>query len=194
MNLVELAQRIKSFRLDRRMTLEQVASKTSQTRSWLSKVENFRVTPSLAALGEIAAALGIPIAQLVDGLDTKPELVIVRHNERRSVKRDGSRSNIQYEALAFKRTSRAMDPFLLTILAQDTSRDPLAHEGEEFLMVLSGQIDLHYGQDVHQLSDGDCVYFDGSVRHCLSNPYSTPAQVLCVFYSPIAWRNAAQES
>ncbi|WP_437223362.1 helix-turn-helix domain-containing protein [Planctomicrobium sp. SH661] len=183
MNLVELAQRIKELRLDRRMTLEQVAAKTSQTRSWLSKVENFRVTPSLAALGEIAAALGVPVSQLVEGLDAKPELVIVRKNDRLLVDRDGDRSNISYESLAHRRANRAMDPFLLTIRAWDTSREPLPHEGEEFLMVICGQIDLKFGDDLIQLEHGDCLYFDGNTPHCLLNPYPAPAQVLCVFYS-----------
>ncbi len=156
MNLVELAQRIKKLRLDRRLTLEQVASKTGQTRSWLSKVENFRVTPSLSALGEIAAALGVPIAQLVEGLDAKPQLVVIRKDERQAVERDDDRSNILYESLAYKRTNRAMDPFLLTLQAKDTSREPLTHEGEEFLMVISGQVDLRFGDDVYHLNEGDC--------------------------------------
>lgn len=183
MNLVELAQRIRQLRLDRRMTLEQVASKTGLTRSWLSKVENFRVTPSLSALGEIAAALGVPVSQLVEGLDAKPQMVVVRKNERLLVERDGDRSNISYESLAHKRASRAMDPFLLTIRAWDTSREPLTHEGEEFLMVISGQIDLKFGEETYALEQGDCLYFDGGTKHCLVNPYSAPAQVLCVFYA-----------
>jgi len=185
MNLVELAQRIRNLRLDKRMTLEQVASRTGLTRSWLSKVENFRVTPSLSALGEIAAALNVSIAQLVDGLDEKPEVVLIRKEDRKIVDRDRDRngSRIQYESLAFKRVERAMDPFLLTVPAQDTSREPMSHEGEEFLIVISGNIDMRFGGETYQLRAGDSMYFDGKTRHCLSNPYSEPSQVLCVFYA-----------
>ncbi len=183
MNLVELALRIRKLRLDRRMTLEQVASQTGQTRSWLSKVENFRVTPSLTALGEIAAALNVPIAQLVEGLDEKPQLVVVRKSERTVIDRDGDRSNIMYESLAFKRANRAMDPFMLTIQAKDVSREPLSHDGEEFLLVVSGQIDMKFGGEVYQLDEGDSLYFDATMNHCLLNPYPEPAQVLCVFYA-----------
>ncbi len=59
MNLVELAQRIKARRLDRRLTIEDVAAQAGLTRSWLSKVENFRVTPSLPALGKIAFGVSL---------------------------------------------------------------------------------------------------------------------------------------
>jgi transcriptional regulator with XRE-family HTH domain len=183
MNLVELAQRIKNLRLDKRMTLEQVASKTGLTRSWLSKVENFRVTPSLSALGQIAFALGVPIAQLVDGLDDKPELIVIRRADRKVVERDREQSKTVYESLAYKRAERAMDPFLLTVPAGDIGRQPMGHEGEEFLMVMSGQVEFRYGEENHALNAGDCLYFDGSTKHCLTNPHEIPAQVLCVFYA-----------
>ena len=60
MNLVELAQRIKTIRLERRLTLQEVASRTGLTRSWLSKVENFRVTPSLRLWDRLPRHLGSP--------------------------------------------------------------------------------------------------------------------------------------
>ncbi|MDP6468652.1 MAG: helix-turn-helix transcriptional regulator, partial [Pirellulaceae bacterium] len=116
MNLVELAQRIKSRRLDQRLTVEEVAAQAGLTRSWLSKVENFRVTPSLPALAGIAKALGVSVSELVEGLDERPQLVIIRNNQRRVVQRDQSARNKSiYESLAHKRMNRVMDPFLITI-------------------------------------------------------------------------------
>jgi transcriptional regulator with XRE-family HTH domain len=183
MNLVELAQRIRTLRLDQRMTLEQVASETGLTRSWLSKVENFRVTPSLPALGKIAGALGVSVAQLVDGLDRKPRLVVVRKNERKTVERDRSQSNpAVYHSLAHKRARRMMDPFLLTIPAKSGRPAALSHEGEEFLMVQSGAVEFEYGGEVYSLRSGDCLYFDANVKHRLVNPNAKPAKVLCVFH------------
>ncbi len=183
MNLIELAQRIRNLRLDKRLTLEQVASKTGLTRSWLSKVENFRVTPSLTSLGQIAAALDVPISQLMDGLDEKPQILLVRSEDRKLVERNGDSSLLKYESLAHKREQRSMDPFLLTLPAGEDSREPTSQEGEEFLMVLSGQVDMKYGDETHQLRSGDCVYFDGKTPHCVGNPYGADAQVLCVFHA-----------
>ncbi len=118
MNLVELAQRIRKHRLEKRLTLEDVASRSGLTRSWLSKVENFRITPSLPALAQIASALGVTVAELVQGLDAKPTLIKVTKDERLVVERDQSPTNTTvYESLAHKRPHRSMDPFLLTIPA-----------------------------------------------------------------------------
>lgn len=183
MNLVELAQRIKSLRLERRLTLEEVASRTGLTRSWLSKVENFRVTPSLPALGQIAEALGVSVSRLVEGLDRKPRIVVVRRDERKIVERNREVSNIVYESLAHKRVDRAMDPFLLTVPAGGERREALPHPGEEFLIVLSGRVELHYEDEVYQLGEGDSLYFDASAKHRLVNPHGRPVCVLCVFYS-----------
>ncbi|WP_166824471.1 helix-turn-helix domain-containing protein [Thalassoroseus pseudoceratinae] len=182
MNLSELAQRIHTLRVERRLTLEDVASQTGLTRSWLSKVENFRVTPSLPALGKIAVALGVPIADLVAGLDEKPSLVIVRKDERREVERNRSATNTTvYESLAHKRPNRVMDPFLLTIPPGVARQRALAHEGEEFLLVQSGPVDFEYVDETYSLQTGDCLYFDANAPHRLINSYEETARVLCVF-------------
>jgi transcriptional regulator with XRE-family HTH domain len=182
MNLVELAQRIRSFRLDRRLTLEEVASRTGLTRSWLSKVENFRVTPSLPALAQIAAALGVATAELVEGLDEKPQLDIVRKDERQIVERDNSKLNTTvYESLAHKRQSRAMDPFMLTVPPGVAREQPLTRAGEEFLMVTKGAIEFEIDNERHVVRAGDCLYFDSNIPHRIINSYKREAAVLCVF-------------
>ena len=181
MNLVELAQRIRARRLEKRLTLEEVASRTGLTRSWLSKVENFRVTPSLPALGQIAAALEIRLAELVEGLDEHPRLVVVRRDERKTIRRDKPRSHIRYESLAFKRPDRQMDPFLLHIPPEESKRPAMPHEGEEFLMVISGRVSFEYDGQAHALAAGDSLYFDASAKHRLLNLSKKPAEVLCVF-------------
>ncbi|PQO25790.1 cupin [Blastopirellula marina] len=187
MNLVELAERIRSLRIDQRLTLEEVASRTGLTRSWLSKVENFRVTPSLPALAEIAKALGITTSKLVEGLDEKPSLTMVRKNERKVIERDQSDANTSvYESLAHRRKSRSMDPFMITIPPGVAREEALPHLGEEFLLVQTGNVDFEYDGDVFKLQAGDSLYFDASVPHRLVNAYKKQAVVLCIFQSPQA--------
>lgn len=164
------------------MTLEQVASQTGLTRSWLSKVENFRVTPSLPALARIAQVLQVSVADLVSGLDEKPQLVLIRRHERKQIERDPSdRNPTVYESLAHRRANRAMDPFLLRLPPGAAREEALSHEGEEFLMVQSGEVVFEYDGESHSLSPGDCLYFDADAPHRLVNRSQLPAEVLCVF-------------
>jgi len=181
MNLVELALRIKRLRVQQNLTLEEVAQRSGQTRSWLSKVENFRVTPSLPALGRIAPALGVTMSTLFEGLDQKPKLICVRADERLRVERDRPHSKIVYESLAHQRAARSMDPFILTVPPGVARKEALAHEGEEFLIVLTGKVDFEYGDKRLALDTGDSLYFDSEEKHRLVNSYEDEARVLCVF-------------
>ena len=184
MNLIGLAQRIKTLRRERGLTLEQVASHSGMTRSGLSKVENFRATPSLPALFSIASALGVTVAQLTEGLEEKPQLVVVHKGEGEQVERDRPQSNLTYQSLAGERHTKVMEPLLVVVPGNTegmASREALAHEGEEFLHVLHGAVDFEYLGQTVRLEAGDSAYFDAHAPHRLLNPESEPAEVLCVF-------------
>jgi mannose-6-phosphate isomerase-like protein (cupin superfamily) len=180
MNLVELAQRLKSKRLKKGLTLAQLSKMADQTESWLSKVENFRLTPSLMALSRIAAALGITVAELVEGLDRQPKLSIVRKDEGLLVERDTLASDVTYRNVGFERPNRTMDPFILSIQPGGGREEPLSHEGEEFLMVIRGRLRFEYNGEFYTLRAGDSVYFDAEVKHRLNNPYRGETTLLCV--------------
>lgn len=163
------------------MTLDDAATRSGLTRSWWSKVENFRVTPSLPALFRVAGVLGTSIAKLLEGLDEKPKLVVVRPGERQRIARDPDVSNIRYESLAHNRPNRRMDPMVLTLEPGGGRSTALPHEGEEFLIVLQGTVMFEYGEETRELSEGDAAYFDAAIPHRLWNSSKTTARVLCVF-------------
>lgn len=181
MNLVELASRIKSARLSKGYTLDRVAELSGLAKGLLSKVENFRVTPSLPTIAKICEALGLTMSELFAGLDEKPNISIIRATERREVERDRDQSDIRYLSLAHGRPDRKMDPFLLTVPAGGGRRDPMPHEGEEFLLVMQGSVSFEYDGAIHQLKQGDAAYFDAEVDHRVFNPGKREASVLCVF-------------
>lgn len=181
MNLVELSQRIKQRRLELGLSLEEVAAAAGQTRSWLSKVENFRITPSLPALARVAEALRAPLSVLLEGLDSKPQIVLTKKKDRRAIQRDPQNSDIVYHSLTHGRASRRMNPFVLDVPAGGGRGISRPHEGEEFLIVLKGRVTLEYGKDSYDLDEGDTLYFDADTPHRLHNPHKKPAQVMCVF-------------
>jgi transcriptional regulator with XRE-family HTH domain len=181
MNLVELSQRIKQRRIHLGLSLEEIAGAAGQTRSWLSKVENFRITPSLPALARVAEALRIPLARLLDGLDAKPQIVLTKKKDRRLIQRDPQNSDIVYHSLTSGRANRRMNPFVLHIPPGGGRSVSRPHEGEEFLIVLNGKVTLEYGKKSFHLEDGDTLYFDADTPHRLHNRHKKPAQVMCVF-------------
>lgn len=180
-NLVELAQRIRAARMARGLTLDQVSESSGLGKGLLSKVENFRVTPTLPTLAKVCETLGIKLSELVDGLDQKPKLCTIRRTQRKIVERDGNDSNIVYQSLAHGRANRSMDPFELIVPPRGGRMQAMPHEGEEFLMVLKGRVEFEFDGKTQSLAEGDSLYFDAETDHRLFNITDKEARVLCVF-------------
>jgi quercetin dioxygenase-like cupin family protein len=58
------------------------------------------------------------------------------------------------------------------------------HEGEEFIYVLSGEVEVLYGKDMYRLKTGDCIYYDSIVPHHVHSAGAAEARVLAVVYAP----------
>jgi len=179
MNLVALAMRIRALRTDKRMTLDDLADRSGLTPSMLSKIENFRVTPSLPAVGSVARALGVPLARLFDGLDTVPELEVIRVRQRKKIRRDDS--HWDYYPLLSNRADYLVEPFVVCIPPGRQRRQPHAHEGDEFMFMLEGTLDFVHGEKTVRLRAGDSTYSSGRTRHTLVNPAGKTAKILVVY-------------
>ena len=163
------------------LTLDQLSEASGLGKGLLSKVENFRVTPTLPTLAKLCETLGVKLSELVEGLDKKPKLCVVRRHQRKAIERDSAESNIQYHSLAHVRADRTMDPFELVVPARGGRKLAMAHEGEEFLIVLKGKVEFEFDGKVESLREGDALYFDAETDHRLFNVTDNDARVLCVF-------------
>ena len=78
-----------------------------------------------------------------------------------------------------------MEPFFIT-LDSDSKKDVPAseHEGEEFIYVLDGEVELDYGKKKYNLNPGDSIYFDSIIKHHLHAANGKKATFLAVIYTP----------
>lgn len=185
MNLVELAQRLRDARLQRGLTLDEVSDRSGLAKGLLSKVENFRVTPTLVTLSKLTEALGLKLSELLDGLDEKPSISVVRREERLVIERNkvqtgDPRQNNYYESLVARGADRAMEPFEIRVPAKGGRQEALQHEGEEFLLVLEGEVKFLFGEEIIELKQGDSIYFDAEANHRLYNDTNKDARVVSV--------------
>jgi len=166
-NLAELGRRARAARLARRLTLEEVISRTNFTVSWLSKVENGLLSPSLEGLVRLADVLECPVESLVAGLQTNPRSVLVKRGEgTRAPSRNGR--GLVSELLADRWAGRAMRPAVLHLSGTGNRRQPESHPGERFFLVLAGEIRFSYGEELFLLGEGDSIYIDAAVPHALA--------------------------
>jgi len=180
----EIANRLKELRLRQTMTLDQLAARTGFTKGYLSRIENSDKAPPLFTLDTIARALGIDVASLLTGNEHMEEadIVMVRKDERRRVRRQTDPYQYSYESLAYKKPGKNMEPYIITVgFKRDT--EGYRHHGEEFILALEGEVEFFYGDRSFLLKEGDSLYFDASVPHSAVSLTDKEAKLLCVVYS-----------
>ena len=78
-----------------------------------------------------------------------------------------------------------MEPFIVDIIpSSESDFVQSSHEGEEFIYVLAGSIEINYGKSVYTLSEGDSIYYDSVVDHHVHSANKSPAKILAVVYAP----------
>ena len=183
-NLSDLGRRVRAARLARRLTLEEVVSRAQFTVSWLSKLENGQLTPSLDGLVKLAEVLECGVDTLVQGLSVPPQYVVVKQGEGRTETSRDSRGGYVTESLADQWRDRAMNPVIVHLSGVGNRHHPDNHDGERFLMVLEGEVKLEYGNELIHLDKGDTVYIYAAIPHVLSPAGRGTAKVLSVSYDP----------
>jgi transcriptional regulator with XRE-family HTH domain len=160
-----LGARIRQYRLRNTWTLDELAKRSTLSKSYLSRVEDGERQPSIAALLSLARAFGVPVAELFasDG----------REENRCTVVRSGSATVRQGNGLAYAVLSSGARPFgiqpiRVTVPANREGDELYRHEGEEWLYVLSGTLRLILADEIHDLSPGDAAHFDAGLPHRLT--------------------------
>lgn len=179
-NTVELGRKAKTLRQTRGMTLEDVVTRTEFTVSWLSKLENGLLTPSLEGLVRLAEVLDCGVEDLVDGLLVRPKLAITRNGNGRVDEAKTPRASHDVEHLTEAWRGRSMETTVLHLRKGRCDAPPTHEPGERFLHVLDGQVRLVYGDQSEKLFEGDSVYLDARVPHTLHGDARRRARVLSV--------------
>lgn len=184
---IKIGKQTKAMRESRGVSVGDLAERSGCSVALIEAVESGLMAPSIAPLARIARALGVRLGTLVDGAE-HPGPALDRVEERHVVARfadyqhpnDGG--TIEYCGLATAKSDRHFEPFLLK-LHPDRTRTPSSHEGEEFLFVLSGRIEVMYGKESYVLGTSESIYFDSVVPHVVC-ACDGPAQVLSIVYCP----------
>lgn len=184
LNLADLGRRVRAARLARRLTLEAVVSRTDFTVSWLSKIENGLLTPSLDGLVRLADVLECGVDHLVAGLSATPRFVVSRKQLPLPKPARRGRGGLIVEPLADQWPRRAMEPTILQISGAGNRKNPDHHDGERFLHVLDGELKVLYGDELIVLAAGDSLYLDAALPHALFPGGSGTARVLSVSFEP----------
>ena len=186
-----VGSKIKGIRETKNITIEEVAERSGLSVEQVVSIENDQNLPSLGPLIKIARALGVRLGTFMDDNDALGP--VVTRAKDREMKNSISFSNgavdarkhMEYHPLAQQKAGRHMEPFIIDINPTDENNFQLsAHEGEEFIYVMEGEIEVEYGKDVYHLFEGDSIYYDSIVKHHLHGAPGKSAKILAVVYIP----------
>ncbi|MEW6718876.1 MAG: XRE family transcriptional regulator [Thermodesulfobacteriota bacterium] len=184
---VPVGRHIREFREKTGLTHQQFAEKVGITSALLTQMENRMVSPSIGMLVQIANAFGTTVSSFIGGKE-ECDYSIVRKEDHTSMSRvglkEGGKTPYVYESLGAGKAGRKMEPFLLRL--HPMSEPPTArsvHDGEEFLYVLSGEVEVLLGSRSELLKEGDCIYYNSSTPHHVHSAREEEATVLAVLYA-----------
>ena len=184
-----VGEKIVSIRESKRITLVELADRCGFTETMMGKIEENEAIPSLGHLIKVARALGVRLGTFLDDMDQLGPVISRKGDLSQggsfSSKSSNTHQNLNFFPLASDKSGRHMEPFIVDINpATGTDFTQSSHEGEEFIYVLAGEVEINYGKTMYTLSEGDSIYYDSVVDHHVHSANDLPAKILAVVYAP----------
>lgn len=179
----KVSQRIRQLRLEKKLSLRNLAEQSGVSASALSQIESGQVSPSIATLEKICAAFSLPMTMLFDEPSNGNDPQIMPAQNRRKVYSTTSHATV--EPLSGGLSERKMQPILITLdPGGEVGEHPYsAKEGEEFAIVIQGTVLFEQNGKTYDLHEKDAVYFDPHQPHNWKNRGETLAILLFVVSS-----------
>ncbi len=188
MSAEKISQRIRYYMEKRDIGVDRLAESTGLDREFIATMLKENVYPPLGPLIKIARTLGVRLGTFLDDQETT-DPYIVRQADRQSnfsvLAEKNKPATLNFFSLGMGKTDRHMEPFFIEIMPESASQKTLSsHEGEEWIAVLKGSVEVIYGKETYVLEEGDSVYYNSVVPHYVSCRGGEKAHIHAVIYIP----------
>ncbi|NCC16001.1 MAG: cupin domain-containing protein [Clostridia bacterium] len=176
---MDIGHKIKQLRVQKGLTLEELASRSELTKGFLSQMERNLTSPSISTLNDILEALGTTLSEFFK--EEKQEQLVFR-------KKDffvDERGHYTVHWIVPNTQKNEMEPILIELPQGGSSFQMDPHSGEEFGYILEGSITLDCGEESYAVHKGETFYLSGKTSHILKNDKKTKAKVLWISTPPL---------
>lgn len=177
-NKLNIGDRIRVLRTNQKRTLQEIADLSELSKSMISKIENNKTVPSVAALVKIAQALGTNISNLLEHDGFLNAIMTTRRNAEENLTSTDKGYSIYPYASEYH--EKKMQPFLFVAKKGEVKPHEVSHEGEEFIYIIYGQMKMKVGEVEYFLKTGDSLYFNSLQKHGIM-PVSDEVMYLDIF-------------
>jgi transcriptional regulator with XRE-family HTH domain len=160
--------RLKELRKGMGLSMKQLAQATDLSPPLFSRIENGLIMPSIPTLQLIADFLKVDLTYFFKKEEERGYVITRRGARKTATARRGARGKVTYELelLAEGMENPFMEPCIVTEFAAPSEEFQLAkHDGQEFIYVLEGKLELTLGEKKFALAPGDAAYFIGEIPH-----------------------------
>lgn len=186
----KLGEKIRQIRENHEMSVEELAAQSQCSSEIIENIESGELIPSLTPLIKIARSLGVRLGTFLDDAPQTGPVVVKLGQSKQVIHFSGKEDHPDVSALDFYplgsgKADRHMEPFIIDVHPPGNGDYKLSsHEGEEFIYVLDGEIEVLYGEDKYLISRGDSIYYDSIVPHDLHAYDGKDAKILAIVYTP----------
>ncbi len=186
----KIGRKIKTLREFRKITNNDLSLSANLGVSQLEEIERKGNVPSLGHLIKISRALGVRLGTFLDDQEQIGPVLVRSGGEQQtrsfSTNDEKNRQHLNFFSLAPNKSDKHMEPFIVDIEPRKLPDYKLStHEGEEFIFVMKGKIEINYGKDIYELDEGDSIYLDSVVAHNIHAAGNRAAKILAVIYTPL---------
>jgi quercetin dioxygenase-like cupin family protein len=181
----EIGMRVKKVREGHGLSVFDVYLRTDISVELLSQIEEGKVVPPLGAIVRLANAFDLKMGYFISGDEEKAFTIVRRDDREATLRYDPSKEKhhgYAYEHLAPHKTDRYMEPFLVSLEPSETQQERSTHDGQEFIFVLQGEMEVRLGEEIHILQPGDSIYYDSTVPHLVKCHGKEITKILAVIY------------
>ncbi|GAB4529652.1 MAG: cupin domain-containing protein [Anaerolineae bacterium] len=177
---LSLGSRLRSLRKERDLTQRELASLAGISSNAISLIERNEISPSVATLQSLAAALKVKMSYFFDE-DVQTNVMHIRAGERPSLESKG----VTIESVGKRLSGQELEPFFISLAPDSESgRRQVIHSGHEFVYCVRGRVEYEIDGNVYMLDAGDFLLFEAQLPHHWRNPTQEKAELLLILQTP----------
>ncbi|GAA0068942.1 XRE family transcriptional regulator [Clostridium sardiniense] len=177
---MEIGDKIRSLRIAKGLTQEELANRCELSKGFISQVENDLTSPSIATLVDILEILGTNLTEFFS--ENGEERITYKSDDMFETEDEDLKYSLKWLVPSAQKND--MEPIMLTLEPDGRYIEEEPHEGEEFGFVLNGSVILHLGDKSYKVKKGESFYFKPKLNHYLSNPGKTVAKLIWISTPP----------
>ncbi len=180
--ILEVGRRIKQKRLDKRMTLQELADKSGVSKGLVSQIENGRTIPSLSVMFGIIQSLEIEVSEFFKGLSLLEPTIMVNRKADYSTFEKENVKGFNYKRIMMRNIPSSTIDFVLLDLGHGSYCEELTTDAYEFIYVIKGQTESRINGQSLLLEEGDSLFFDGRLPHVPINTSESSCQLFVIYF------------